>query len=721
MSDILLYDLTFEVAPLPMFWLDQALEVLGANPAACRLFKAPSEALVGRFFGELVVVDEGGHLPLPADSAWFGPRHVGVGAGADVAPFKAELVMNLKDIDGVPYVHVTVLERAERALIQAAQQQRELRFKSLYNQTPLLVFSINDAHELMDVNQRWSDALGWERAECLGQPWMAFLDDGSKVMARAAFERLFEDRADIHEIELRFCSRNGECFDTLLSMGLLEGYEVPEGLAFGVDITERKLAAMELRKARNEAEAANRAKNIFLANMSHELRTPLNGILGYAQVLKRSVLTEPQRRGVDIIHKSGEHLLTLIDDVLDLSRIEAQRMELVPEALELPGLLTTVADLIKVRARQKGLTFKTGFAPDLPEVVEGDSSKLRQVLMNLLVNAVKFTEQGSVTFSASLIDSQRLRFEIADTGIGIPKVQQEAIFKPFHQVEDASPSHVGTGLGLAISRKLVGLMNGQLSVTSVQGQGATFVFEVALPIITGHGALKDRAVFAPVGYEGPRRTIVVADDHWQNRAFLVQILKPLGFEVLEAADGVEAVALAHRQPQPAAILMDLVMPNLDGFEAARKLRQTPQTKGMVIIALSASVFDGDRHQSISAGCDRFLKKPVRVEALLMALGEELGLRWVEQEAAADEEGDGQAVDGECDGTARPPEFEPGELEHIYEAARQGRILKVRQELVRLRQAYGKSHGQFIERLERCASEFKTEALCALVDAHRANA
>jgi signal transduction histidine kinase/FixJ family two-component response regulator len=406
------------------------------------------------------------------------------------------------------------------------------------------------------------------------------------------------------------------------------------------EVEQRRAIEQELAAARIAAETANQAKSAFISQMSHELRTPLNGILGYAQLLRRSPqpLTEQQRDGLEIIERSGEHLLNLVNDLLDLAKIEAGKLDLREECVDLASLLHHVVELIRVRADKAGLAFTAELQDSLPPRIRGDTRALRQILLNLLGNAVKFTEPGgAVTLRAQgeplSQDNQHLVFEIVDSGVGIPADELPRIFEPFHRVEQAGRPAEGTGLGLSITHRLVTAMNGQIHVQSEPGRGTTFRIEIDVaPDATQPQAVtRGREV---VGYSGIRKRVLVADDDEVSRALACDLLVNLGFDVRRAADGRSALEQIRRE-RPDAVITDLVMPLVDGLELMRALRDGETTRNLPIIAVSASASQYTGEEAVAAGCDRFLPKPLHFEALLDCLGALLQLQWLYSSAGPD--------------------------------------------------------------------------------------
>ncbi len=416
------------------------------------------------------------------------------------------------------------------------------------------------------------------------------------------------------------------------------------GKQLGVAVQQAELLShtqrqsMELIKAKEVAEVANRAKSQFLASMSHELRTPLNAILGFSQVMARNIsITPEQKEYIEIINRSGEHLLELINDVLSMSKIEAGQISINESRFNLYKLLNSLKEMLQLKANSKGLQLIFEQPDDLPKYIQTDEAKLRQVLINLIGNAIKFTLQGNVNLRVrsqpkNAIPGEnkcQLIFEITDTGPGISPSEIYQLFQPFVQTDTGRRSMQGTGLGLPISQQFVRIMGGDISVESKLGQGTNFTFNIQVNLVTESDQPEKIITKQVIALEAGQQTyrILIVEDVVENRQLLIEILKPLGFETLEASNGEEGLAL-YTIWKPHLILMDMLMPIMDGYEATRQIKQSPEGQKTIIIALTASAFEEQRQVILSTGCDDFICKPFREDVLFEKIAYHLKLRYI---------------------------------------------------------------------------------------------
>ncbi|MDV3353200.1 ATP-binding protein [Leptothoe sp. LEGE 181152] len=400
---------------------------------------------------------------------------------------------------------------------------------------------------------------------------------------------------------------------------------------------------VKLAEALDQSIAANRAKSEFLASMSHELRTPLNAILGFSELMAREKdVTPNQKRTLDTINRSGEHLLSLINDVLEMAKIEAGQTLIEPVAFDLHHFLQTLHDMLSIRAKAQNLHFVFDYPSDLPRYVKADERKLRQVLLNLLSNAVKFTKEGSVKLQvktlpdSSQAQSYRFKFAVEDTGLGISEENLTVIFEPFEQTEVGRNSQQGTGLGLAISRRYVRLMGGDLTVSSQLGQGSTFQFSVPMQMVEAIDVkVASAEVKHVVGLAPDQDTcrLLIVEDVEENQQLLTRVLELVGFEVQVATNGMEGVE-CWKEWQPHLIWMDMRMPVMDGLEATRHIRDLEKNQpsgkkhSTIIIALTAFAFEDHRTMALEAGCDDYVRKPFREQNLFEKLEQHLGVRYL---------------------------------------------------------------------------------------------
>ncbi len=585
-----------------------------------------------------------------------------------------------------------------------ALRQSEEKFSRIFRASPdsIIVSSLVDGRYI-DVNDSFLHVTGYRREEVIG-----YTADDLNVWAnpqdRARFVQMLREQGNVRGLEASFRIKSGEMLTVLVSSEAIELDGESCLLTISKDITERKQVEQALRhthdeleqrvaertaelsdvntllrrdiaarqraewalykakeeaeQARHTAESASQAKSVFLAQMSHELRTPLNAIMGFSELMTHdSNLTYDQQENLKTINRSGEHLLTLINDVLELSKIEAGRAELQEESFDLHHMLANLEGMFRLHAARKGLTLTVERAHDVPQYISADVGKLRQILINLLGNAVKFThaggvtlrvKQASVTINLPSSDSRFLNFEVEDTGMGIAPEELGAVFDAFVQTKRSQDVQQGTGLGVPISREFVRLMGGELVVespcwdgpahSSPGGPGSRFKFNVHVRLITQDETqeLQSQTRKRAIGLQSGQPTfrLLVVEDVDASRELLTNMLLLMGFDVREATNGQEAIEV-WEEWEPHLIWMDIRMPVLDGYETTRHIKATPQGQDTIIVALTASAFEEDRAAILAEGCDDFVRKPIREADIFNTLAQHLSVRFVYQEIEAD--------------------------------------------------------------------------------------
>ncbi len=627
----------------------------------------------------------------------------------------------------------------KRQQTEEALRESEERYRQIVETANEGIWLLNANVQTSFVNPRVMQMLGYTRDEILNHSLFDFLDKSDREIEEIAAHKIFSLQPGMTEnYDLQFCRKDGSKLWAIVSFSSIfdRNSQHIGTLAMITDISDRKRVEIELAEAKYLAEVASRTKSHFLANMSHELRTPLNGILGSVRLLQSNlkalssgvhVSTANCQKGLETIERSGTHLLNLIEDILEFAQIETAPVKLYSASIHLATFLAEISAIVNSQAMAKGLTFTSEIPHNLPLGIEVDRPRLKQVLIELFNNAIKFTERGRITFrmviidycefmaaqssiGISLQDYTTLRFEVIDTGIGIDSEQLTKIFQPFEQLGELHNKAAGTGLGLTIAQQLLRLMNSDLKVTSSLGMGSTFWFDLTLPVVKNTAIEKRTKIDFIVGYQGKKRRLLIADDRAENRLSLLNLLEPLGFEVFVAENGQQEIELAQKV-KPDLILTDLIMPIKTGFEAVEELRQIPYFNHIPIIAISSSVLDTNSEQTQIAGCDAFLAKPIEKQKLLTLLQKYLHLSWIER-------GNPESIAANANNSA-PETFDlitpPIEdLETLYKLAMLGSMKKIRQWAIALEELDAQ-YKPFADRLKELSQNFQEKAIVNLVE------
>jgi PAS domain S-box-containing protein len=541
-----------------------------------------------------------------------------------------------QEVDAVVGADQVMLLRLRE--VEQQLRESEQRFRVLVDAIAEAIWETDAEGRVVEESATWLQYTGQAPGASLGEGWIEAIDPRDREAFRAQWKEALRGE-NVLDAEFRLGVTGDQPRWSHARAAPLPDAQgrVVKWVGMIIDISRRKASEQSLQQARDQAEAASRARGHFLANMSHEIRTPMTAILGYADILRESLSDPDDLHCIDTIRRNGDFLLSLINDILDLSKIDAGQLAIDPDQVELDTLLVGLRSLMQVRADERGLDLRIRFDGPVPRVIETDRTRVRQVLVNLLGNAIKFTEKGSVELAIRYLPgTQQLQFDVIDTGIGIEETELERLFEPFIQADSSTTRNFGgTGLGLAISRRMAQALGGNITARSQPGRGSTFTLTIACGPHTDPESVQLSGQSDPdpadpdpdVKTESSQRPrlrgrILVVDDQPDIRFLAEKIIRGAGVEVTTTHNGAEAIELlsnaAEDQPGFDLVVMDMHMPVLDGMKATQQLRQ--QGFGKPIIALTADAMAGDRERYLDAGCTDYASKPLNARQLLETIG-----------------------------------------------------------------------------------------------------
>ncbi|HPS90553.1 MAG TPA: PAS domain S-box protein [Methanothrix sp.] len=620
----------------PIHVKDRQHRIILVNDVACKLFNRPREEILGKTAFELFSSLEDARVSWQKDEEVFATWVENVNEETNTyAPGVTRTVLIKKtpyrDKSGNEYLVGVTRDISDRKQAEEALRESERKYSLLIKNASEAIIVAQDG-QIKFVNPMTISLLGvHSEQDLISRPFSEFLHPADRQMVFDNYRRRIASQDAPPRYSFRVVTPEGAIKWVEINATLIDWQGRRATLNFLTEITEKKLAEEKLIEAKEAAEAAARSKSDFLANMSHEIRTPLNAVLGLTGLLLNSDLNAQERDYVETVRSSGNTLLSVINDILDFSKIEGGKMELESQLFNLRECISVAVDLIMPSAGQKGLAMKCDLDESIPAYIKGDVTRLRQVLVNLLGNAVKFTNDGTISLSvtASPLDSPEassdseylLHFSISDTGIGIPGEKLDRLFRSFSQVDSTTTrKYGGTGLGLAISRKLVEMMGGEIWVVSEPNVGSTFHFTIRAEVSEEQAAPSDPELAVPMvsRQEGIRSLrILLAEDNAVNQMVAKQMLKKLGYSADVAGNGLEVLQAIERQSYD-VILMDVQMPEMDGLAASQEIRRRWPT-GPRIIAITAYALKGDRERCLAAGMDDYVSKPIVIEELKRVL------------------------------------------------------------------------------------------------------